>query len=93
MWALHAAVKAKVLAVDPAKQRLSLGMKASYFVAEDEEEPGAAADAPDLDALLVQQTQSRSQPDGNAGPDGLAGRLRARLGPLALSRLCSSCWV
>ena len=89
MWVLHAAVKAKVLAVDAGKQRLSLGMKESYFVAEDEQGPGAAADAPDLDAQLLQQMQSRSRPDDNAGPDGLAGGLLQRLAALHLARICS----
>lgn len=67
-------MKVKVLAVEADKQRLQLGMKASYFEHDEgAQEPAESAEGPDLDAQLLQQMQSRSQPDGSVAPDSLAG--------------------
>ena len=61
-----------MLAVEVDKQRLRLGLKSSYFLDQDVEEPAQAALASDLDAQLLQQMHSRSKPEGDAGLDALA---------------------
>lgn len=90
---LRAGVRAKVLSIDAEKQRLSLGLKPSYFgddggdpeAAGDEEgTPGDADDDMDAEVLEAMEESSDEEDDWRAGAEILTGEFLFFCHPPAL---------